>query len=124
MVVYGPSYTMLKSTPEKQLAAWLFARWLLSPENQAQWVEATGLLPLRTSMTNLITPFQAASPQWDAAVGNLILAQGVPQLASWRKVRYVLEDGLTVIFQTNTPLNQLPSMLVEMDLMAEELSKK
>ena len=124
VVVYGPSYTVLKSTPEKQLAAWLFTRWLLSPENQAQWVEATGLLPLRTSMTNLITPFQAASPQWDAAVGNLILAQGVPQLASWRKVRYVLEDGLTVIFQTNTPLNQLPSMLVEMDLMAEELSKK
>ena len=39
LVAYGPSYTVLKSTPEKQLAAWLFARWLLSPENQAQWVE-------------------------------------------------------------------------------------
>jgi len=124
VVVYGPSYTILKSTPVKQLAAWLFVRWLLSPENQAQWVEATGLFPLRTSMTNLIGPYQAASPQWDEAVGNLSLAQEVPQLASWRKVRYVLEDGLTVIFQTNTPLNQLPSMLAEMDLMAEDLSKK
>ena len=30
VVAYGPSYTLLKSTPEKQLAAWLFARWLLS----------------------------------------------------------------------------------------------
>jgi ABC-type glycerol-3-phosphate transport system substrate-binding protein len=124
VVVYGPSYTLLKSAPEKQLAAWLFARWLLSPENQAQWVEATGLFPLRTSLLDMVGPYHAASPQWDAAVGDLSLAQGVPPLASWRKVRYVLEDGMTVIFQTNTPVDQLPSVLAAMDAMAEELSKK
>ena len=121
VVVYGPSYTLMKSTPEKQLAAFLFARWLLSPENQAQWVEASGLFPLRTSMLSLIGSFQAASPQWDGAVGDLNLAQGVPQLASWRKVRYVLEDGMTAIFKTDTHLNQLPSMLAEMDKMAAEM---
>ena len=36
---------------------------------------------------------------------NLSLAQDVPQLASWRQVRYVLEDGMTVIFQMNIPLD-------------------
>ena len=46
LVAYGPSYTVLKSTPEKQLAAWLFARWLLSPESQAQWVEADRALSI------------------------------------------------------------------------------
>jgi ABC-type glycerol-3-phosphate transport system substrate-binding protein len=102
----------------------LFARWLLSPENQAQWVEATGLFPLRTSLLDIVGPYRAAFPQWDAAVGDLSLAQGVPPLASWRKVRYVLEDGMTVIFQMNTPVDQLPSVLAEMDAMAEELSNK
>ena len=121
VTVYGPSYTLLKSTPEKQLAAWLFARWLLSPENQAQWVEATGLFPLRASLVDMIGPYRSASPQWDAAVADLPLAQTVPQLASWRKVRYVLEDGMTVIFFTDTPLDQLPSALAEMDSMAEEI---
>jgi len=87
-------------------------------------VEATGLFPLRTSNDELDRSLSGGLPQWDEAVGNLSLAQEVRQLASWRKVRYVLEDGLTVIFQTNTPLNQLPSMLAEMDLMAEDLSKK
>ena len=29
LVAYGPSYSVLKSTPEEQLAAWLFARWPL-----------------------------------------------------------------------------------------------
>ena len=49
------------------------------------------------------------------------MAQGVPQLASWRKVRYVLQDGADVIFQTNIPLDQIPSTLAEMDSMAKEL---
>ena len=123
LVAYGPSYSVLKSTPEKQLAAWLFARWLLSPQNQAQWVEATGLFPLRTSVLDQIGPYRAASPQWDAAVGALSMAQGVPHLASWRQVRYVLEDGVTVIFQMNTPVDQISSALTEMDSMAQELNK-
>jgi len=116
LVTYGPSYSLLKSTPEKQLAAWLFTRWLLSTENQAQWVEATGLFPLLNSVQN-----SSASPQWDAAVANLSLAQGVPQLASWRKVRYVLEDGTNFIFQTNVPVDQISSVLTEMDSTAKEI---
>ena len=121
LVTYGPSYTVLKSTPEKQLAAWLFTRWLLSPESQAQWVEETGLFPLRHSVMDMIGPYLLASPQWGAAVATLPQAQDVPQMVSWRKVRYVLEDGMTVLFQENLPLNKLPDLLVEMDAMAQEL---
>ena len=121
MVAYGPSYSVLRSTPEKQLAAWLFARWLLSPESQSQWVEATGLFPLRNSVLGMIQPYRQASPQWDAAAGYLSLAQDVPQLASWRKVRYVLQDGMTVFFQTNLPVDKLPFVLAEMDSVAQEL---
>lgn len=122
LVTYGPSYSLLKSTPEKQLAAWLFARWLLSPENQAQWVKATGLFPLFHSVLDMVGPYRSASPQWDAAVGDLSVAQRVPQLASWRKVRYLLEDGMKVIFQTNLPVDQLPSILAEMDSTSKELN--
>ena len=121
VAAYGPSYSLLRSTPEKQLAAWLFARWLLSPESQSQWVEASGLFPLRDSVLGMIQPYRQASPQWDAAVGCLSLARGVPQLASWRKVRYVLQDGVTVLFQTDLPVDQLTSVLEEMDSMAQEL---
>jgi multiple sugar transport system substrate-binding protein len=121
LVTYGPSYSVLKTTPEKELAAWLFVRWLLSPENQSQWVNATGIFPLTRSTEGLLGPFSNASPQWEAAVGDLSLAQGVPQLASWRKVRYLLQDGTNVIFQTNLPLDQIPSTLAQMDSMAKEI---
>ena len=48
MMVYGSSFVILKSTPEEQLASWLFLRWMLDPEQQKEWVEVTGLFPLRT----------------------------------------------------------------------------
>jgi multiple sugar transport system substrate-binding protein len=123
VVPYGPSYSLLKSTAEKQMASWLFTRWLLQAQNQAQWVEASGLYPLRTSVMDEIGPYRTASPQWVQAVNDLSMAQGVPQLASWRKVRYVLQDGATVIFRMNTPLDKLPSVLSEMDSMTGELGK-
>jgi ABC-type glycerol-3-phosphate transport system substrate-binding protein len=124
LVTYGPSYSVMKSTPKKQLASWLFARWLLAPENQAQWVEATGLFPLRNSVLDMIGPYRTASPQWETAVGELSQAQGVPQLTSWREVRYVLEDGTKAIFQSNIPIAQIPSVLAEIDSTAKEISNK
>ena len=122
LTVYGPSYSLLKTTPEKQMAAWLFIRWMLSPENQARWVESAGSFPLRTSVLEQIGPYRAATPQWESAVSELALAQGIPQLASWDKVRHVLEDGLEVIFQTNLPVDEIPAILTEMDTMAEDLN--
>ncbi len=118
VVAYGPSYTVLKSTPEKQLAAWLFARWLLSPDSQAQWVQATGLLPLRISSQEALGAFRTSLPQWEAAVQDLEFARDVPQLASWRKVRYMLQDGIDTMFQQNLSPTQLPSILMEMDTLA------
>ena len=123
VTVYGPSYILLKSTPEKQLAAWLFVRWLLSPENQADWVEAAGTLPLRTAALDLLTAYRSAHPQWNAAVKVLPLAQGVPQRADWRTLRYVLADGTLSIFRMDVPLAEIPGVLAEMDATAEELSK-
>ena len=124
LVTYGPSYSLLKSTPVKQLAAWLFTRWLLSPEYQADWAMATGLFPLQASVLGQVSAYRDASSQWSAAVDDLPLAQGVPQLASWRKVRYVLEDGARVIFRTAVPLDQIPSILIEMDATAKDISSK
>lgn len=121
-VAYGPSYTVLQSSPEAQLAAWLFARWMLTPESQALWVEATGLLPLRLSVMDMIGPYRTANPQWEAAAGSLSLLETVPQLASWRKARYLLEDGMDYIFLVNLPVDQVPTVLDEMQVMAEELS--
>ncbi|PJH75392.1 MAG: hypothetical protein CO064_06920 [Anaerolineae bacterium CG_4_9_14_0_8_um_filter_58_9] len=130
LVTSGPSYTLLQSTPEKQfaaqhsLAAWLFVRWLLSAENQAKWVEATGLLPLRFSALDSLGEYRAGHPQWNNAVGYIPEAQASPQLAAWRMAQYVLADGAGFIFRTNLAVEKIPSVLDEMDATVEEISNK
>lgn len=130
LVTSGSSYTLLQSTPEKQLAAqhslaaWLFVRWLLTPENQAKWVEATGLLPLRFSALDYLEKYRTDHPQWNIAVDYIPEAQGTPQLASWRKAQHILGDGTEFIFRMNLAVEKIPSVLEEMDATAEELSGK
>jgi len=122
VVASGPSLMLLESTPEEQLAAWLFIRWLLTAETQASWVVATGLLPLRLSALDLLPAYQDSHPQWAAVVGNMQRMQAPPPLAAWRLAQYVLSDGAGFIFRTNQPVSQIPSILNEMDATLNELS--
>ena len=73
-MVYGSSYILFESDDPDQLAAWLFVRWLLSPENQADWVNSAGLFPLQASTMGLLTDYAAGHPQWAEAVN--LLPQG------------------------------------------------
>jgi multiple sugar transport system substrate-binding protein len=123
LVTYGSSYVILKSTREQQLASWLFARWLLSPENQKKWVEVEGMFPLRNSAFELLGDYQKSHPQWAAAVGLLPQAQMEPQLASWRKVRVMIGDGFNAMFQSNTPAGRVAEVLAIMDTTATDLTK-
>jgi ABC-type glycerol-3-phosphate transport system substrate-binding protein len=123
LAVYGSSYFVLKSTPEEQLAAWLFVRWMLSSENQAKWVETTGLFPVRTSSLDLLGAYRASHPQWAAALDLLPEAQIQPQLASWRKVRVMLGDGFDNMFRLNIPAGRVAEVLVQMEATSRDLSK-
>jgi sn-glycerol 3-phosphate transport system substrate-binding protein len=52
--VYSRGLWILKGRPEaEQEAAWKFIKWLLEPEQQAEWYAGTGLLPVRLSAYDL-----------------------------------------------------------------------
>jgi multiple sugar transport system substrate-binding protein len=122
LLLYGSSYILLESSPEEQLAGWLFIRWMLEPENDARWVQATGLLPLRTSTVDLLTDYAAGHPQWAQAVDLISEAQIQPQLASWRTVKVMVGDGFDCLFRGNPQCEQAPVVLRQMETIAQELS--
>ena len=126
LVVYGSSFIMLESDDATQLASWLFMRWMLSPENQARWVQSTGLFPLRTSTMQLLGDYASSHPQWAEAVKLLSEGETTPQLASWRLVRVMLEDGFRDMFDTirhpDLTEGQVPLILKQMDDTAEDLN--
>ena len=127
LVVYGSSFVMFKSDDATQLASWLFMRWMLSPENQARWVQSTGLFPLRDSTMNLLADYSAEHPQWASAVELLSEGELTPQLASWRVVRIMLGDAFRDMFDTirhpDLTDGQVPLILRQMDQTVEDISK-
>jgi len=127
LVVYGSSFIVFNSDDATQLASWLFIRWMLSAENQAEWVRSTGLFPLRSSTVDLLADYAAEHPQWAGAVDYLSSGEITPQLSSWRLVRVMLEDGFRDMFDTirrpDLTEGQVPVILTQMDETAAELSK-
>ena len=123
IAVYGSSYVILKSTAEEELAAWLFARWLLENEQDARWVEATHNFPLRDSTLSLLGDYELNHPQWRQAVD--LLPRGVlqPQLSSWRNIKIMLGDGFDHMYRVNVSSGQVAAILAQMESTAKELSK-
>lgn len=120
---YGPSFGVFKNGPAKQLGAWLFIRWMLTPESQARWVEASGLLPVRSAALGLIPNYKAAHPQWFAAVGYSSQMTAYPQTPSWGLARHILGDGFSSFFFLNLPPEQSASTLAQMDTTLADLLK-
>ena len=122
--VFGPSLAVTKSSSEKQLAAWLFVRWLASPEIQARWVLATGTLPTRISVLSLLKDKPEGSRQWEKALGLLPYAQVEPSFASWRTLRWALTDAMTQLLTPGFSGSQIPALLKELDQLAEEVQDR
>jgi multiple sugar transport system substrate-binding protein len=127
LVLYGSSFVMFRSDDATQLASWLFMRWMLSPENQARWVQSTSLFPLRSSTMDLLGDYAAAHPQWADGVKLLSTGETVPRLASWRLARVMLGDGFADMFDVirhpDLTDGQVPLILKQMDDTTAELNK-
>ncbi len=123
IAVYGSSYAILRSTEEEQLAAWLFARWLLENEQDARWVEATHNFPLRDSTVSLLGDYELTHPHWQQAVGLIPRGELQPQLDSWRTVKIMLGDGFEHMYRVNVSSGQVAAILAQMESTAKDLSK-
>jgi len=75
----------------------------------------------------LLADYSAGHPQWAEAVKLLSQGETTPQLASWRLVRIMLEDGFRDMFDTirhpDLTDGQVPLILKQMDGTAEDLNQ-
>jgi len=124
LVAEGSSYSILATTPEQQLASWLFIRWMLSSENQVQWVRTSGLFPMQTSVIEALDNFRSSHPQWDKALNFMDDLTTQPLLSNWRQGKLILGDAANFIFRTNQDANQINSILEQMDTTIQELIKQ
>ena len=105
LVASGFSYGILRSTPERQLAGWLFIRHMLLTRNQVRLVEANHSLPVSQSAQAALTNFASRNPEWAAAlelVPDAVQAARVP--GAWWAASGVLEDATWQMLQVLTPV--------------------
>ena len=124
IITYGSSYTLLETEDEAEdLASWLFIKWMLMPANQAKFTKSTALYPLRTSSLELLSDYEKDNPHWGQAVNFIEQTENYPQLASWHKVRYLLEDGFEYIFRFDVQAGSVAAILAQMNATAQDLSQ-
>ena len=97
----GSTLGILRSTPRQQLAAWLLLKWLMRPLNDAQWVLASGSLPMLRSTRYFpeIETYLEALPQFSTACDLLPYALPEPSLPEWPEIRALLAGAAEIICQ-------------------------
>lgn len=95
----GSNLTILRSTPERQLATWLFIKYATSRDATAGWAAATGYLPVRQSA--LLAPAMvnqlAAQPAYRVAATVLPqTARPEPAIRGTTETRKFIEDALFI----------------------------
>jgi multiple sugar transport system substrate-binding protein/sn-glycerol 3-phosphate transport system substrate-binding protein len=114
------SGVLFKTTPEKELAAWLFLNYLTSPEIQAEWVQYSGLYPTRRDTLYLIQDLRTENPSWSKGLDLLKYGQANPLHISWEIVRQAVGDAFEDLFEKEP--GEVTALLKMLDKTAAELS--
>lgn len=120
IVVYAYQLVVLNTAEENQLAAWVFANWLMEPERQAALAQAGGRLPVRMDSVQYVEE-EDGSTQWHAALDWLPNIQSEPTQASWEDIRWALSDAGNQLFEPGTAAVDIPAVLIQLQMVAEEV---
>jgi multiple sugar transport system substrate-binding protein/sn-glycerol 3-phosphate transport system substrate-binding protein len=112
-VLYGASIAVFKSSPEKQLAAWMFLKYFSSPEVTADWSTSSGYRPVRTSalQSEVVQAAMRSSAPYGVAV-NQIAQFGRPETSvrGTQDTRSYIEDA---IVRVTTDLDTNPRAVLD-----------
>ncbi|UCF62329.1 MAG: ABC transporter substrate-binding protein [Anaerolineaceae bacterium] len=121
--IYGASLSILRTTPEKQLAAWLFIKWVTEAEQSARWSRASNYFPVRRSAADELADYFAENPQYEKAFGFLSHDMAIePGVASYQECRGSIGEMLTAVVSGADPATWLADALDECNILMEEFS--
>lgn len=117
---YVQYISIVKTTPEQELATWLFIRYLTSPEVQAKWIESSAYFPTQGATVPLLDAYVAANPVWATGLALTEYGYAEPSLPSWASVRRAFRDAVDAILAAETE-EEVIAILAELQETAEEL---
>ena len=97
--IYGGDVMVTATTPEQELAAWIFTKYYTSPEVMAEWVRISNYFPTRESTNEFLGDYVSENPQWATALSLLPFSYYEPQLISYQAVRDQAEQAFNAVLQ-------------------------
>jgi multiple sugar transport system substrate-binding protein/sn-glycerol 3-phosphate transport system substrate-binding protein len=120
--VYGASVSIPKTTPARQLGAWLFVKWFSEPAQQYRWLEISNYFPVRKSVAANMGAYFAKNPKfkdaWDLLNAGATTAE--PPFAGYDEVR----DAVTKSFNAILDGADVTKTLADLDVLANKVHKQ
>lgn len=95
--LYGASVSIPKTTPEQELAAWLFLKYYTSKDVQAQWAVVSNYFPARQSVAEGLIDYFAQNAAYKAAFDLLQYTKAEPPVPGYDFVRNDVQEKMAAI---------------------------
>jgi ABC-type glycerol-3-phosphate transport system substrate-binding protein len=98
-VQYGANIAIFKSTPEKQLASWLFVKWFADAAQTAEWAVKSSYMPVRKTAqdTDTLKNSWKTDVQGKQAFDLIGTSVPEPNVRGQQDIRTVIEDMLNAV---------------------------
>ena len=123
--LYGASVSIPKSTPEQELAAWIFVKFFTSPEVQSKWARASNYFPVRQSVAADLDEYFATNPNYQTAFSLLPYGKAEPSVPGYDFVRDMVREAMVTIVNGSDATETLAALSTEANaFLSEQLEEK
>ncbi|MBN1888057.1 MAG: extracellular solute-binding protein [Thermoflexales bacterium] len=103
----GQSWTVLKTTPERQVAAWLFVRWFAQARQVRRWARASSTVPIRLSVARELLEIPDTPPAFKTVLELATYGQPEPSTPAWNALRGMAVEAMQAVVEGADPKNAL-----------------
>lgn len=112
--LYGASVSVPRTTPERELAAWLFIRWYTEREQQIRWAMASNYFSPRRSVTDggALDSYLAQNPVYAEALNILATAdtRAEPPFSGYDEIRDLMNQAFNAILDGADAMETLENL--------------
>jgi multiple sugar transport system substrate-binding protein len=95
--IYGASVSIPATTPEQELAAWIFLKYYTEADVQAEWAQASNYFPVRASVAEGLADYFAENEAYAAGFELLEYGTTEPPVPGYDFVRDLIENEMAAI---------------------------
>ena len=123
--LYGASISIPRSTPEQELATWIFVKYFTSPEAQAKWARASNYFPVRQSVATGLDDYFEENPNFETAFSLLPYGKAEPSVPGFEFVRDMAREAMVAIMDGADATATLAELNAEANaFLAEQLEEQ